>query len=1397
MTVSGSTGCDTLWFGSGTATSSSQGFLGTISTTSPYALATTFPISFADAGTNMVGSAAVAIDPQRPNLVYYIPRDQSGSVYGGLWVYNAADASNVRVATSTVTPDVNRLSTAPDGSVWAIANDGRAWRWTSATGWTDMGSVTLPNGYTFNINGTSPLGSGDLVFDGLGTMWLIGSNMSTQEAFLYTISYSDLTNQDGSISASLVGSMGSGEFNGLAFTSDGTLWATTRSATSDSGSLFKVNKESGSATLIRTFSTTRTEDLASCALPKPELKVTKEVSPTGAVFPGGTLTYTIKITNIGTLSSTNTTLQDTVPAGTTYVAGSAKLNTVQVNTSSSFPYTTARLVNSPGENPGIIAPQDSATVTFQVKVNTGITDTNVCNQGLVSFVGASATGVKSDDPNLPGGLDPTCTIVYSPKINLVKTGSERILTSVPQTISYTYTVTNPGTEALKNVKVIDDKCAPAGGTPGVTPLTYVSGDIDGDSLLAVTETWIFTCVATLNEATVNTAIATGVGTTSGQTVSDTDTWSVTLPPMTIDKTSSATAPVAPGDTITYTVVVGNSSQVDQTNVTLTDVLPVGVTYVAGSAVKTYPVTQTTGGVQTGTFTKELTTTTAVDPDAFNSSSYSLSYTVTSADIPAGATLISVSASTTGNTTDWLSELGGRVTYPGGTAFSANEVGSFGPPYSGSWSISKPAKNLGGTALGTYSWVFTDSVPTSGTTNKILSAAVTITYTYDSTVNTRTYVTAPAKAPSAMVIGSDAITLKPGETLTVTFRVTVDANAPSTLTNSANTTSTQMTTPITDSVTDTVVKPAITVVKTVAPSPILSPPPTDHEITVKAGTGVYYYYAVSIPPGFTEPLRTVTLTDDKLGTISNLVSGDTNGDGVLQVGETWLYLSSLVTMSVGGSTDTSVINVATATGFGITSNIQVTDTDTDTVYVIVPVFDVRKSPGLVSAPAADGTYTATYSVHVKNVGTSTNTYGPITDTVSYDPNIHPLTATWSVGTAIGPVTTFTSAPHIFTIGSGGMSLAAGAEDAYTVTITFSYAGTSPASLCAGPGTGLYNSVTLPSGQEPTVNQGNNSACMPPPPSFAVTKTPQGGSAGGTGAGVTVGVDGIVSVSYAVSVTNTGLVSGQHLAITDTVTLPSGFILSSVSVDGAVQSDSPAYTIPASITTLAPGASSTYTVVVTAKASDLIAVDWTKAATCTTTAGGTPADGGFFNLVGMLHDTDGPDNNDACVPVTPPTVTMILKKLAENCDVGIPTCPLPHASFDLYAVDPTTAGATPIVGGLTVDSSGAVFTSVPLIVTGTYWIVESQAPTGFALMPVPIGVTVTSGGLTLVNPTAVGGLVSVGTAPDTLTLNVINTPAGELPKAGGNGSWPFLLLGVLLVAVGGRLLLNRPSGRRAPS
>ena len=100
---------------------------------------------------------------------------------------------------------------------------------------------------------------------------------------------------------------------------------------------------------------------------------------------------------------------------------------------------------------------------------------------------------------------------FHPGIEVDKTATPATVEAPGGEVTYTYRVRNTGDVPLGDVadRVTDDTCS---------PVTYVSGDIDGDGLLdspvsifedALDETWVFTCTAFVDEDTVNTVVVEG------------------------------------------------------------------------------------------------------------------------------------------------------------------------------------------------------------------------------------------------------------------------------------------------------------------------------------------------------------------------------------------------------------------------------------------------------------------------------------------------------------------------------------------------------------------------------------------------------------------------------------------------------------------------------------------------------------------------------------------------------------------------------------------------------------------------------------------------------------------------------------------------------------------------
>jgi uncharacterized repeat protein (TIGR01451 family) len=90
--------------------------------------------------------------------------------------------------------------------------------------------------------------------------------------------------------------------------------------------------------------------------------------------------------------------------------------------------------------------------------------------------------------------------VVAPLIHITKIPSPLALFNGPGMVTYTKKITNPGTVALSNVVVSDDKCS---------PVQYVSGDANDDDKLDPSETWTYTCRHNIDQTTTNVATASG------------------------------------------------------------------------------------------------------------------------------------------------------------------------------------------------------------------------------------------------------------------------------------------------------------------------------------------------------------------------------------------------------------------------------------------------------------------------------------------------------------------------------------------------------------------------------------------------------------------------------------------------------------------------------------------------------------------------------------------------------------------------------------------------------------------------------------------------------------------------------------------------------------------------
>ena len=129
------------------------------------------------------------------------------------------------------------------------------------------------------------------------------------------------------------------------------------------------------------------------------------------------------------------------------------------------------------------------------------------------------------------------------------------------------------------------------------------------------------------------------------------------------------------------------------------------------------------------------------------------------------------------------------------------------------------------------------------------------------------------------------------------------------------------------------------------------------------------------------------------------------------------------------------------------------------------------------------------------------------------------------------------------------------------------------------------------------------------------------------------------------------------------------------------------------------------------------------------------------------------------------------------------PLIGAKFVIYSGDTNGPSGDPIQPEQTTDAAGKV--TFAALEDGTYWVAETQPPSGYNWLSEPIGPFVVAEGV-ITGPEAYTPVQLVDDTTGEFTGNygitVENRPLTELPQAGGFGIFPFIGLGIGLMAFG---------------
>ncbi|MDN4596728.1 beta strand repeat-containing protein [Leifsonia virtsii] len=329
---------------------------------------------------------------------------------------------------------------------------------------------------------------------------------------------------------------------GPAGTGDGTLTNTVTGDPTKGGSCVTPG-DCTTTTPVQAFSVTKTADQTE-------------------VTPGQTVTYTVTVTNTGTVDYTAS-----APASfTDDLSGLLDDATYNNDATSGATYAAPTLSWS-----GALAVGATVTVTYSVTVNDPDTGDKVMPNTVVTPTGGGG--------DCPAGTDNAeCAVTIPSGSYTVAKTADKSEVAPGGTITYTVTVTNTGRTDYTAAKpasfrddltnVLDDATYNNDATGGATyaaPMLSWSGPLAAGQAVKVTYSVTVGKQDSGNHHLVNAVVPTGPGgacDTAGDCLTNTPVGSYT-----VDKTVSTTSAVKPGAKVSYTITVVNTGQFAYTSAT--------------------------------------------------------------------------------------------------------------------------------------------------------------------------------------------------------------------------------------------------------------------------------------------------------------------------------------------------------------------------------------------------------------------------------------------------------------------------------------------------------------------------------------------------------------------------------------------------------------------------------------------------------------------------------------------------------------------------------------------------------------------------------------------------------------------------------------------------------------
>ena len=320
--------------------------------------------------------------------------------------------------------------------------------------------------------------------------------------------------------------------------------------------------------------------------------------------PGDVITYEICLSNTGTATAYNVQFVNPIPTNTTYSAGTIRHGTVDWASGSLITdaadtgvdtYDGDYNVTNTGAitvDIGDVAGGANICIYYKVTINSGLAEgSTITNEPVIDYENAGGDPYPTVDPTDGGGE--TVTISESFGVDFVATGTTSFTGDPSDSLFYAFTVENLGNGTDNfNLSASSDYVVwtfyvDTDGSGTLSEVELAAGAVTATGNLTQNEVGDYVAVGvipagTADDATDNTTFtAASQGDAGTSTDTGTATTVATAPELTLVK-SVDKANAAPGETLTYTIVVANGGSGAASTVVISDVIPTNTTYVTGS-----------------------------------------------------------------------------------------------------------------------------------------------------------------------------------------------------------------------------------------------------------------------------------------------------------------------------------------------------------------------------------------------------------------------------------------------------------------------------------------------------------------------------------------------------------------------------------------------------------------------------------------------------------------------------------------------------------------------------------------------------------------------------------------------------------------------------------------------